>query len=97
VDVGPDGRLVRISKGLAHQSFGEYIGVALVPAPASAAFVRALERMWRQDYNNFYEAAFQDLATRDTIVETSPIGSVDWIEIDNLDDLRRANLLICPS
>lgn len=97
VDVAPDGSLTQISKQLAHGSYGEYIGVALVPAAAAAALAAALERTWHADEQNFYEAAFQDLATIGTAIETRPIGAVDWIEIDNLDDLRRANQLICRS
>jgi choline kinase len=97
VNVAANGTLTHISKGLPHKSYGEYIGVALIPARAAAALSEALERMWREDVQNYYEAAFQHLAATSTPIETRPIGSVAWIEIDNLDDLRRANQLICRS
>jgi len=59
--------------------------------------VSALERVWRRDSNAFYEAAFQEMISGGTAIDVRPIGDVDWIEIDNLDDLARANRLICLS
>jgi len=91
------GRLTAIGKPLPHDSFGEYIGVASVPSVAARDLVRALERVWRRDSNSFYEAAFQELVSQGTAIEVRPIGEVDWIEIDDLDDLARANRLICLS
>ncbi|MEA3186057.1 MAG: hypothetical protein QOJ74_2534 [Ilumatobacteraceae bacterium] len=97
VAINDEGVLQQISKGLPHDSSGEYIGVALLPAGAASQLTESLERTWQQDASQFYEAAFQDLATRGVAVETRSIGAVDWIEIDNLDDLRRANALLCRS
>jgi len=96
VILGNDGSLRRISKGLPHNSDGEYIGVALIPSSAADALIDSLERTWRGDGDQFYEAAFQDLADRGTTVETRSIGEINWIEIDSLDDLTRANGLVCP-
>jgi choline kinase len=97
VDLHPDGRLRAISKELPHSSPGEYIGVALVPAPAAAALVDALERVWSGNPQHFYEAAFQALADDGVAIETRPIGTTSWIEIDSLDDLSTANRLVCHS
>jgi choline kinase len=97
VSIDDDGLLQHISKGLPHSSSGEYIGVALVPADAAAQLIESLERTWQHDASQFYEAAFQDLATRGVAVQTRSIGAVDWVEIDNLDDLKRANALLCRS
>ena len=91
------GRLTAIGKPLPHESFGEYIGVAWVPPGAAGDLVSALERVWRRDPNAFYEAAFQEMVSGGTAIDVRPIGDVDWIEIDNLDDLARANRLICLS
>jgi choline kinase len=91
------GRLTAIGKPLPHDSFGEYIGVAWVPPAAAHDLVDALERVWRRDSNAFYEAAFQEMVMGGAAIDLVPIGDVNWIEIDNLDDLARANQLICLS
>src|SRR5258706_3295968 len=97
VSISDEGLLQRISKHLPHSSSGEYIGVALIPADAAPELIDSLERTWKHDASQFYEAAFQDLATRGVEIETRSIGAVDWVEIDNLDDLNRANALLCRS
>ena len=97
VTITADGLLQHISKGLPHSSSGEYIGVALVPDVAAPSLIDSLERIWTQDASQFYEASFQDLAARRVPIETRSIGAVDWVEIDNLDDLKRANALLCRS
>ena len=91
------GALQNISKTLPHKSSGEYIGVALIPGSAAPLLIDALEHVWQQDSSQFYEAAFQRLVTSGVEIETRSIGTVDWIEIDTLDDLDRANALLCPS
>jgi choline kinase len=97
VALGNHGALQHISKSLPHDSSGEYIGVALIPATAAPLLIDALERTWQQDASQFYEAAFQHLATTGAVIETRSIGTVDWIEIDTLEDLDRANVLLCRS
>ena len=92
-----EGRLTAIGKQLPHDSFGEYIGVAWIPPAAATPLVASLERVWRRDADSFYEAAFQDMVGGGVAIDLKPIGVVDWIEIDNLDDLARANGFICPS
>ena len=92
-----DGALRAISKQLPHHSFGEYIGVAWIPPVAADSLVAALERAWKRDHDAFYEAAFHELVSRGETIAVHPIGDVDWIEIDNLDDLARANGLVCRS
>jgi choline kinase len=91
------GVLQQISKALPHDSSGEYIGVALIPDTAAAQFIDALGHVWQNDASEYYEAAFQHLANIGVAVETRSIGVVDWIEVDTLDDLDRANALLCPS
>ena len=89
VITGPDGRLSRITKlmdpALAH---GEYIGATLIGAGAPLA--AALEATWRRDPSLYYEDGFQAFADRGGVIAIAPIGEVDWVEVDNHDDLRRA-------
>ena len=89
VDAG--GRLTRITKlmdpALAH---GEYIGATLIGAPAAAPLAAALEATWRRDPSLYYEDGYQELTDRGGTIGIAPIGEVDWVEVDNHDDLRRA-------
>ena len=91
VIVDPDGRLTRITKlmdpALAH---GEYIGATLIGARAAAPLAEALEATWRRDPSLYYEDGYQELADRGGVIAVAPIGEVDWVEVDNHDDLRRA-------
>ena len=50
----------------------------------------ALESAWRRDPNLYYEDGFQELADRGGEIAVAPIGAVEWVEVDNHDDLRRA-------
>jgi choline kinase len=91
VITGPDGRLTRITKlmdpALAH---GEYIGATLIGAQAAAPLAAALEATWRRDPSLYYEDGYQEFADRGGVIGTAPVGVVDWVEVDNHDDLRRA-------
>ena len=89
-----DGRglLTRITKqmdpALAH---GEYIGATLIEAKAAGPLADALEVTWRRDPGLYYEDGYQELADRGGQIAAAPIGAaVDWVEVDNHDDLRRA-------
>ena len=91
VITGPDGRLTRITKlmdpALAH---GEYIGATLIGAQAAAPLAAALEATWHRDPSLYYEDGYQEFADRGGVIGTAPVGVVDWVEVDNHDDLRRA-------
>jgi choline kinase len=88
-----DGRglLARITKlmdpAAAH---GEYIGVSLIEAKAAIALADALEVTWRRDPNLYYEDGFQELVNRGGAVALEPIGEIEWVEVDDHRDLRRA-------
>ena len=91
VIIDSGGRLTRITKlmdpALAH---GEYIGATLIGASAAAPLAAALEATWRRDPSLYYEDGFQELADRGGAIAVAPIGEVEWVEVDNHDDLRRA-------
>ena len=72
---------------LAH---GEYIGATLIGAQAAAPLAEALEATWRRDPSLYYEDGYQEFADRGGEIAIAPIGEVDWVEVDNHDDLRRA-------
>jgi choline kinase len=91
VITGPDGRLARITKLMdPAQAHGEYIGATLIDPAAAAPLADALEATWRRDPSLYYEDGYQELADRGGIIKVAPIGEVEWVEVDNHDDLRRA-------
>jgi choline kinase len=85
------GLLTRITKQMdPADAHGEYIGVSLIEAKSAIALADALEATWRRDPNLYYEDGFQELADRGGAVALEPIGEVEWVEVDDHRDLRRA-------
>lgn len=72
------------------QAHGEYIGATLIQGAAAAALADSLEATWRRDPNLYYEDGYQELADRGGEVAVAPIGEVEWVEVDDHRDLRRA-------
>jgi choline kinase len=93
-----DGRVTRINKAIdPDQAEGEYIGLTLIAPAAAEPLADALEATWRRDPSLYYEDGFQELADRGGDVHTAAIGDVDWIEVDDERDLRRAREIACRS
>lgn len=91
VTLTADGTLARITKNMdPADAYGEYIGATLIRPPAANKLAQALEATWRRDPSLYYEDGFQEYADRGGAVGIAPIGTVDWVEVDNHDDLRRA-------
>jgi choline kinase len=91
VRVDSRGLLARISKELdPAQADGEYIGATLIEAAAAISLADALEATWRRDPSRYYEDGYQEFADRGGEIALAPIGAVDWVEVDNHADLRRA-------
>jgi choline kinase len=91
VVIDADGMITRITKFMDPAlAYGEYIGATLIGAPVAAPLAEALEATWRRDPSLYYEDGFQELADRGGAIRAAPIGQVDWVEVDNHDDLRRA-------
>jgi choline kinase len=96
VHVTGDGYLDRINKALdPDTAHGEYIGVTLIEPSAAAPLAAALEANWRRDTTLYYEDGFQELADRGGRVGIAPIGSVEWVEVDDHRDLARAREVAC--
>ena len=91
VIIDSDGRLTRITKLMDPAlAYGEYIGATLIGASAAAPLAAALEATWRRDPSLYYEDGFQELTDRGGAIGVAPIGEVEWVEVDNHADLRRA-------
>lgn len=89
--LGPGGLVARITKQMDPAlADGEYIGVTLIEAGAAPGLADALETTWRRDPGRYYEDGYQELADRGGEIAAAPIGAVEWVEVDDHNDLRRA-------
>jgi choline kinase len=96
VQLDGDDRIVRITKQMpVETAHGEYIGAAVIEADAAADLARSLADTWRHDPDRYYEDGFQLLADRTGGVRAGRIGTVEWVEVDDLDDLARAREIAC--
>jgi choline kinase len=96
VVLSSDGRLERIHKSVdPSAALGEYMGLTLIEPAAADGLAEALEATWRRDPSLYYEDGFQEYADRGGNVGVAPIGAIDWVEIDNHDDLGRAREIAC--
>ncbi|HEY0631004.1 MAG TPA: phosphocholine cytidylyltransferase family protein [Thermoleophilaceae bacterium] len=96
VHVTGEGLLDRINKSLDPSTAqGEYIGLTLIEPKAAERLADALEATWRRDPQLYYEDGFQEFADRGGRVGTAPIGTVEWVEVDDHADLERAREVAC--
>ncbi|HVB43228.1 MAG TPA: phosphocholine cytidylyltransferase family protein [Streptosporangiaceae bacterium] len=85
------GMMRRITKQMNPDvAHGEYMGVTLIEPSAAVGLADALETTWRRDAGLYYEDGYAEFAERGGYVLAAPIGAVDWVEVDNHADLRRA-------
>jgi choline kinase len=96
VHVTGKGLLDRINKALDPASAaGEYIGVTLIEPAAAERLADSLRAVWERDPQLYYEDGFQEFADRGGRVGTAPIGTVEWVEVDDHADLARAREVAC--
>ncbi|MEU5092597.1 phosphocholine cytidylyltransferase family protein [Streptomyces sp. NPDC021356] len=77
------------------EATGEYIGVTLIEGEAAADLADALKATFERDPQLYYEDGYQELVDRGFRIDVAPIGDVDWVEIDNHDDLARGREIAC--
>jgi choline kinase len=93
-----DGSLDRLHKSLDHDaSVGEYIGLTRID-PADGPRMREIleEFIAAGNVQVYYEDAIEALA-KERPVRLERIGGLLWVEIDDHDDLARANNEIAPA
>ncbi|MBC2900489.1 sugar phosphate nucleotidyltransferase [Streptomyces cupreus] len=96
VVVDPDKGVTKITKLMdPSEATGEYIGVTLIEGDAAPELADALKTVWETDPQQFYEHGYQELVNRGFTIDTAPIGDVQWVEIDNHDDLARGREIAC--
>ncbi|PDP86882.1 nucleotide sugar-1-phosphate transferase [Glycomyces fuscus] len=74
---------------------GEYIGATLIEGSLDARLADALKATWERDPQLYYEDGYQELVNRGEKISVAPIGEVDWVEVDNHDDLAKAREIAC--
>jgi choline kinase len=96
VHLDEHGHLTAINKALDPASAqGEYIGLTLIRPGGADALADALKATWERDPQLYYEDGFQEYADRGGFVGASPIGEVEWVEVDDHADLARAREVAC--
>jgi choline kinase len=91
-----DGQLTRITKLMdPADAFGEYIGANIIEGSAASALADALKTTWERNPDLYYEDGFQEYANRGGEIRAATIGEVDWVEVDNHDDLGKARDIAC--
>ncbi|GAB2817651.1 phosphocholine cytidylyltransferase family protein [Streptomyces daliensis] len=96
VVVDPEKGVRRITKKMdPAEASGEYIGLTLIEPEAAEELADALKAVFERDPQEFYENGYQELVNRGFKIDTAPIGDVDWVEIDNHDDLAKGREITC--
>lgn len=90
------GSVARITKIMeASEADGEYIGMTLIEPGAASELADALQTTFERDPSLYYEDGYQELVRRGVPVNVAPIGTVDWVEVDDHRDLARAREIAC--
>ncbi|MEW2486482.1 phosphocholine cytidylyltransferase family protein [Streptomyces sp. NPDC048411] len=74
---------------------GEYIGVTLIEGDAADELADALRTTFERDPDLYYEDGYQELVNRGFKVDVAPIGDIQWVEIDNHEDLAKGRKIAC--
>ncbi|MFD1931654.1 MULTISPECIES: sugar phosphate nucleotidyltransferase [Nonomuraea] len=86
-----DGSLKRITKLMdPSDAYGEYIGATLIRPGAAERLADALQATFERDPQLYYEDGYQEMVERGEKIHVAPIGKVEWVEVDNHDDLNKA-------
>jgi len=93
-----DGHLARLHKGIPHeQAVGEYIGLTRVDPADGPRLAEILEEFIAAgNVHVYYEDALEALAA-ERPVRIERVGGRRWVEIDDRDDLEKANEVIAPA
>jgi choline kinase len=77
------------------EATGEYIGLTVIEPEAAEELADALKATFERDPDLYYEDGYQELVNRGFKVDVAPIGDVQWVEIDNHDDLAKGREIAC--
>ncbi|NUR83315.1 MAG: phosphocholine cytidylyltransferase family protein [Nonomuraea sp.] len=89
-----NGSLSKITKLMdPADAYGEYIGATLIRPAAAERLADALQATFERDPQLYYEDGYQEMVARGEQIHVAPIGEVDWVEVDNHDDLAKARTI----
>jgi len=92
VEIDFQGRVKNIGKQIDPRvSAGESVGIERFSRRAASLLFETLDG--RKDLDEFYEATFQEMIERGTNIHTVDCAPYVCIEIDTIEDLRKAELL----
>jgi choline kinase len=96
VTLSPEGDLRRITKLMdPADAYGEYIGATLIRPGAAERLADALRATFERDPQQYYEDGYAEMVARGERISVAPIGKVEWVEVDNHDDLAKAREIAC--
>ncbi|PSK97063.1 choline kinase [Murinocardiopsis flavida] len=96
VTLDPAGHVQRVTKLMdPADAAGEYIGATLIEGSLAGRLADALKATFERDPQLYYEDGYQELVDRGEKLAVAPIGKVDWVEVDNHDDLAIAREIAC--
>jgi len=75
------------------EAYGEYIGATLIRPGAAERLADALQATFERDPQLYYEDGYQEMVNRGEKINVAPIGKVDWVEVDNHEDLAKARII----
>ena len=95
VTVSPERYIRTITKHMnPAEAYGEYIGVTLIRPGAAERLADALKATFERNPQLYYEDGYAEMVARGEKIAAVPIGEVDWIEVDNHDDLTKARQIM---
>ncbi|GAA1933461.1 phosphocholine cytidylyltransferase family protein [Streptomyces sodiiphilus] len=77
------------------EATGEYIGVTLIEPEAAEDLADALRTTFERDPDLYYEDGYQEMVDRGHTLDIAPIGELEWVEIDNHEDLAKGREIAC--
>lgn len=83
-------KILKISKKLSNDSYGEYIGIAKIKAADELLLKSSLKEIINSDPTNFYEEGFQKMMNRNFSFGIVNTDGLEWIEVDDFDDFEKA-------
>ncbi|PZG36172.1 nucleotide sugar-1-phosphate transferase [Spongiactinospora gelatinilytica] len=96
VTLSPEGDLRKITKLMdPAAAYGEYIGATLIRPGAADRLADALRATFERDPQLYYEDGYAEMVARGERIAVAPIGKVEWVEVDNHDDLAKAREIAC--
>src|SRR5690606_34051559 len=72
------------------RAYGEDHGATLLRPGAAARLADALKATFERDPQLYYEDGYAEMVARGEKIGVAPIGTVDWVEVDDHNDLAKA-------